>query len=83
MVEQWAGGSGVSIVHHGRCSDNAGSLAARETGSPAAAERDRPKSIESPDANVRLETFERVAGTLGLEVDLNLVPKQAIVGETA
>lgn len=36
--------------------------------------------IESPDANVRLETLERVAGALGLEVDLNLVPKQGTVG---
>lgn len=31
--------------------------------------------IESPDANVRLETLERVASALGLEVDLNLVPR--------
>src|SRR5688572_23771294 len=30
--------------------------------------------IESPDANVRLETLERVAGALGLQVDLNLIP---------
>jgi DNA-binding XRE family transcriptional regulator/predicted RNase H-like HicB family nuclease len=33
--------------------------------------------IESPDANVRLETLERVAAALGLEVDLNLVPRAA------
>jgi DNA-binding XRE family transcriptional regulator/predicted RNase H-like HicB family nuclease len=33
--------------------------------------------IESPDANVRLETLERVAAALGLEVDLYLVPRQA------
>ena len=32
--------------------------------------------IESPDANVRLETLERVAAALGLEVDLNLIPRQ-------
>jgi DNA-binding XRE family transcriptional regulator len=31
--------------------------------------------IESPDANVRLETLERVASALGLEVDVNLIPK--------
>ena len=30
--------------------------------------------IESPDANVRLETLERVAAALGLQVDLNLIP---------
>ena len=36
--------------------------------------------IESPDANVRLETLERVAAALGLEVDLNLVPKRADMG---
>ena len=36
--------------------------------------------IESPDANVRLETLERVAAALGLDVDLNLVPKQADAG---
>lgn len=32
--------------------------------------------IESPDANVRLETLERVAAALGLDVDLNLIPRQ-------
>jgi DNA-binding XRE family transcriptional regulator/predicted RNase H-like HicB family nuclease len=32
--------------------------------------------IESPDANVRLETLERVAGALALDVDLNLIPRQ-------
>jgi DNA-binding XRE family transcriptional regulator/predicted RNase H-like HicB family nuclease len=36
--------------------------------------------IESPDANVRLETLERVAAALGLDVDLNLVPRQADMG---
>lgn len=36
--------------------------------------------IESPDANVRLETLERVAAALGLEVDLNLIPKQEAQG---
>ena len=30
--------------------------------------------IESPDANVRLETLERVAAALALQVDLNLIP---------
>ena len=34
--------------------------------------------IESPDANVRLETLERVAAALGLEVDLNLIPRQPV-----
>jgi DNA-binding XRE family transcriptional regulator/predicted RNase H-like HicB family nuclease len=32
--------------------------------------------IESPDANVRLETLERVAAALALDVDLNLIPRQ-------
>ena len=36
--------------------------------------------IEAPDANVRLETLERVAAALGLEVDLNLIPRQAKQG---
>jgi DNA-binding XRE family transcriptional regulator/predicted RNase H-like HicB family nuclease len=36
--------------------------------------------IESPDANVRLETLERVAAALGSEVDLNLIPRQATRG---
>lgn len=36
--------------------------------------------IESPDANVRLDTLERVAAALGLEVDLNLIPRQAKQG---
>ena len=36
--------------------------------------------IESPDANVRLETLERVAAALGLEVDLNLIPRHAKQG---
>jgi len=36
--------------------------------------------IESPDANVRLETLERVAAALGLEVDLNLIPRQPTQG---
>ena len=36
--------------------------------------------IESPDANVRLETLERVAAALGLEVDLNLIPTQLDAG---
>ena len=30
--------------------------------------------IESPDANVRFDTLERVAAALGLQVDLNLIP---------
>ena len=36
--------------------------------------------IESPDANVRLQTLERVAAALGLEVDLNLIPRRAKQG---
>jgi DNA-binding XRE family transcriptional regulator/predicted RNase H-like HicB family nuclease len=32
--------------------------------------------IESPDANVRLQTLERVAAALALDVDLNLIPRQ-------
>lgn len=36
--------------------------------------------IESPDANVRLETLQRVAAALGLEVDLNLIPAPAKMG---
>jgi DNA-binding XRE family transcriptional regulator/predicted RNase H-like HicB family nuclease len=36
--------------------------------------------IESPDANVRLETLERVAAALGLVVDLNLIPHQTAQG---
>ena len=36
--------------------------------------------IESPDANVRLETLERVAAALGLQVDLNLIPVPAKKG---
>ena len=36
--------------------------------------------IESPDANVRLETLERVAAALGLDVDLNLIPQQGKQG---
>ena len=31
--------------------------------------------IESPDANVRLETLERVAAALALDVDLNPIPR--------
>ena len=36
--------------------------------------------IESPDANVRLETLERVAAALALDVDLNLIPRQPTQG---
>jgi DNA-binding XRE family transcriptional regulator/predicted RNase H-like HicB family nuclease len=36
--------------------------------------------IESPDANVRMETLERVADALGLQVDLNLIPAPARKG---
>jgi transcriptional regulator with XRE-family HTH domain len=36
--------------------------------------------IESPDANVRLETLQRVAAALGLQVDLNLIPVPANMG---
>ena len=36
--------------------------------------------IESPDANARLETLERVAAALGLDVDLNLIPRQGKQG---
>jgi hypothetical protein len=32
--------------------------------------------IESPNANVRLETLERVAAALALDVDLNPIPRQ-------
>ena len=36
--------------------------------------------IESPDANVRLQTLERVAAALELDVDLNLIPRQTTQG---
>ena len=46
----------------------------------AGIERPALVQIESPDANVRLETLERVAAALGLQVDLNLIPMPAKKG---